>query len=307
MGHVCQIKFIKINSFLKIIDLFLYYNKSSVGTTVNRSDITIHSCLINLREFAYNCFIYKYVKLSRNKDKYYLSLSSLLLVPQMTAQLELIGTVYKNKNIDKSGNVSEILSKIFNKTFDYINYIVIFNKYYKIFDKTTIINIFDTDINIGEFIRNVKKLYYFSYYQIHPTSIETDLTELMEEVKRKINDKIDYLIAIPTSYITPDKIRYLEQLRIKLDTKLGNAKSTISDMERNIKDEFILPRDGITFIDTDDKMNYDINAMINLYDKYGLSDIEINQLYERYKLGNMDGMVSNFNKIYNNIYNFFTN
>ena len=296
-----------INSILKIIELFLYFNKSSVATNVNRSDVSIHSCISNLREFVYVCFIYKYVKLTSNRDKYYLSLSSLLTIPQMTAQLDLIGTKYQAKNIDKQLGANVILSKIFNKTFDYINYIVLFNKFYKLFNKLENIKIFDIEININEFIQNIKKIYYYSYYQIHPTSIETDLTTLIEEVKRKINEKIDNLIAIPSSFITPEKITYLEQLKSSLTSKLEYTKSNIKDMETNIKRDFILPRDTMTFYQTNTSGEFSVNKFIDIYELFtDLNDDVMKSLYTQYnESSNPIPPINDFMRTYNNIYNFF--
>ena len=99
----------------------------------------------------------------------------------------------------------------------------------------------------------------------------------------------------------------MEQLKSSLTSKLEYTKSNIKDMETNIKRDFILPRDTMTFYQTNTSGEFSVNKFIDIYELFtDLNDDVMKSLYTQYnESSNPIPPINDFMRTYNNIYNFF--
>lgn len=233
--NVIKPLFISITHLFKIFELFLIYDKNSTSSIDN-----ITSIIYNIQKYIFQLLTYKL----SNKKKGTLSISTLLEDPKIFIN-ETIGTKYNFKSYHdfQSSKVGPKVSSITHNllvSMNYINYIILFNDFYKNFDKLLDITILGLKINkINYFILDIKRLYNFSFINIYTSEIKDTLNILFDSIKDNIKDITDKNIATLTSSKDEEKRDFLQAVSSDVISSVDTAKKTIEEYKENITDKSI--------------------------------------------------------------------
>lgn len=233
--NVIKPLFISITHLFKIFELFLIYDKNSTSSIDNITNI-----IYNIQKYIFQLLTYKL----SDKKKGSLSISNLLEDPKIFIN-ETIGTKYNFKSYHdfQSSKVGPKVSSITHNllvSMNYINYIILFNDFYKNFDKLSDITILGVKINkIDYFILDIKRLYNFSFINIYTSEIKDTLNILFDSIKDNIKEITDKNIALLTSSKDEEKRDFLQAVSTDVIASVDTAKRTIEEYKENITDKTI--------------------------------------------------------------------
>jgi hypothetical protein len=306
---------IKINSIIKIIEIFLFYTEKNIENKKRKKEENKKETINNIFDFfedlenyIKNIIFYKYIndiglirELNPEKTKT-LNLYNVSDFLRVELKQGIFDIKIRDKAIKQEYEIRRNIDSIFNRLLsgiNIINYIVIFQKFYMYFDillnNFKILEDIDIDISfkkyLNELIYYIKKIYYYSYLQIYTLGFELNTEQYINFIFANIrdaittasNDKFQFNSKkneLDPSIIEENIIKGDEMIKI-IEEKISIFKEKVSTFHNNILIENTKNEDIIILIT-------DINPEINIPKK-------IKEPTEKLKI-NLDNIFKNINE-----------
>lgn len=260
-----------INKILKIIQIFVYYDDNETNLK------TLFGSMNNINNFIDNIFTFDNPTINTTKPPPPGTVS-LKLLKDVSATTKIMqgiyGSLYTNNTINQE-NIYQKTDTVFNSFFKYykdFTYILNINTFFSIFDDIEKSNPIQYGVNIKN-IKNlfkyIKKIYSYSYIQIHSDLFKTDFEDYMKKIMKVLKGILNDI-----KQQKPLLADFIEKSEEQLINKIESTMKNLSKMQQNIIDhditdeniEIITFNEGITDIVTSnfsDKFKSDIEDIIN--------------------------------------------